>query len=273
MSVEALALVLAAAVLHASWNAMAKATANPLAFLFWAMAGSVLLFAIPAVIAFDGVDRIGLALLAASSAIHALYIIALSSAYRAGDFCQVYPLARGGGVALVALASALLFGDSLSLAGGVGVALVITGAALLGWRRDQAWAAGWALLTATMIASYSIVDDVGVDHMHPLSYVAGLGLGTAVLLFPFARRGGGLIAELRDNRWRVGAAAAFSMTAYLMVLLAYRLSQTTYVVAAREISIAVSVVLGAAVLRESQGARRFAAAAVILAGVVAIATS
>lgn len=273
MTVEALILVVAAAVLHASWNAMAKATSDPLSFLFWAMAGSVGLFAIPAAVFFDGVDATGLAALGASSAIHALYIIALSGAYRAGDFSQVYPLARGGGVAGVAIVSPLLVGESLSLAGGLGVAAVIAGALLLGWRRDQAWAAGWALLTASMIASYSIVDDVGVDHMHPLTYVAGLGAGTAVLLFPFARRSGRLLDELRSNRWSVLGAAALSMTAYLLVLSAYRLSQTAYVVAAREISIAFSVVLGVAVLGEPQGARRFAAAIVILAGVVAIATS
>ena len=57
---------------------MAKATSDPLSFLFWAMTGSVLLFAVPAVVAFDGVDATGLGALAASSAIHALYIIALA---------------------------------------------------------------------------------------------------------------------------------------------------------------------------------------------------
>lgn len=273
MSAAALALVISAAVLHATWNAMAKATSDPLTFLFWAMAGSVVLFGGPAVALYDGADLTGVGALAASSAIHALYIIALAAAYRAGDFSQVYPLARGGGVAGVAIVAPLLLAEPLSLYGGLGVGAVIVGALLLGWRRDQAWAAGWALLTALMISSYSIVDDIGVDHMQPITYVAGLGLGTSVLLFPFARRRGKLLEELRNNRWSIAGAAALSMTAYLLVLSAYRLSPTAYVVAAREISIAVSVVLGVAVFREPQGARRFVAALVILAGVVAIASS
>jgi drug/metabolite transporter (DMT)-like permease len=273
MSVEALALVVTAAVLHATWNAFAKSSSDPLVFLFWAMTASVLLFAAPAIVVFDGVDGAGLGALAASSVIHAVYIIALAGAYRAGDFSQVYPLARGGGVAGVAIASPLLFGETLSIGGGVGVAAVIGGALLLGWRRAQLWAVGWASLTAIMIASYSMVDDIGVDHMHPVSYIAALGAGTSVALFPFARRSGRLLAELHANRWRVAGAAAMSMSAYLLVLFAYRMSQTTYVVAAREISIAISVVLGVVVFREPQGLRRFAAALVILAGVVAIASS
>jgi len=273
MPTTALILVLVAAVLHAGWNAMAKATDDPLAFLFWAMFGSVILFAGPALIAFDGVvDSTALAALGASSLIHALYIVALAGAYRAGDFSQVYPLARGGGVVGVAIASPLLVGETIGGLGAIGVGCVVAGAMLLGFRRGQLWAAGWALLTASMIATYSIVDSIGVDHMHPLVYVAGLGAGTALLLAPCVRGKGRLRAELRAHPLRIAAAAALSMSAYLMVLLAYRLAQTTYVVAAREISIAVSVVLGVVVLGEPQGGRRFVAALVILAGVVAIAS-
>lgn len=275
MSAVALGLVAAAAVLHASWNAMAKGTSDPLSFLYWAMLGSGLLFAIPAALAYDGaVDAEGLGALAASSAIHALYIAALAAAYRAGDFSQVYPLARGGGVAGVAIATPLLFGSSITTLGGIGVGAVIAGALLLGWRRGQGWAIGWALVTALMIASYSIVDSVGVDHIHPVVYIAALGAGTALLMTPLVwGRRRVLVAELRAHPGQIAAAAVLSMSAYLMVLFAFRLSQATYVVAAREISIALSVLFGVVIFREAQGSRRFGAALVILAGVVAIAAS
>ena len=254
---------------------MAKGTRDPLSFLYWAMLGSALLFSGPAALAYDGaVDAIGIAALSASSVIHALYIMALAAAYRAGDFSQVYPLARGGGVAGVAIAAPLFVGESISGAGALGVGAVIAGALLLGWRRGQGWAAGWALVTAVMIVGYSMVDDVGVDHMHPLVYIAALGGGTSLCLTPMAwARRRELVAELRDHRWQIAAAAALSMSAYLMVLFAFRLSQATYVVAAREISIALSVLLGIVLFREPQGSRRLAAAFVILAGVVAIGAS
>lgn len=275
MPAAALGLVAAAALLHASWNAMAKGTSDPLSFLYWAMLGSALLFAGPAVLVYDGaIDATGLGALGASSAIHAMYITALAAAYRAGDFSQVYPLARGGGVAGVAIASPLVLGESFTWLGGIGVGAVIAGAVLLGWRRGQGAAVGWAVVTAVLIAGYSMVDDIGVDHIHPLVYIAALGAGTVLCLTPGVwRKRRALIAELRGNPRQIAAAAALSMSAYLMVLFAFRLSQATYVVAAREISIALSVIAGVVIFGETRGRRRFGAALVILAGVVAIAAS
>lgn len=275
MSAVAFGLVAAAAVLHASWNAMAKGTGDPLSFMFWAMLLSAVIFAGPAVWVFDGsIDAAGIGAVAASAVIHACYIGALAAAYRVGDFSQVYPLARGGGVAGVALVSALAFDESLSWLGGAGVAAVVAGALLLGWRRGELAALGWALVTAVMIASYSMVDDIGVDHMQPLVYIALMGFGTSLCLTPVGwRRRRRLLAELRARPVQIVAAAGLTMTAYLLVLYAFRLSAATYVVAAREVAIVLSVLIGVVLFREAQGPRRLVAALVILTGVVAIASS
>ena len=62
-----------------------------------------------------------------------------------------------------------------------------------------------------------------------------------------------------------------SPTAYVLVLFAFQLSKTGYVVAAREMSIVLSAIIGAAWMKEGTGSRRLAGAAVVLAGVACVA--
>jgi len=83
---------------------------------------------------------------------------------------------------------------------------------------------------------------------------------------PEARR-----REWRLNRATIVAAAWMSPTAYLLVLFAFQLSKTGYVVAAREMSIVLSAIIGAAWMKEGAGAHRLAGAAVVLAGVACVA--
>ena len=95
------ALVLLAAVLHATWNAFIKAGADRLAVLSLTMAIPAPLCALalpfvplPAVEAWP--------YLAASVLIHTTYYASLLFAYRHGDLSQVYPIARGTAPVLVA---------------------------------------------------------------------------------------------------------------------------------------------------------------------------
>ena len=62
-----------------------------------------------------------------------------------------------------------------------------------------------------------------------------------------------------------------NLTSYLLVLFAFRLSKAGYVVAAREISIVLSVVIGSVLMREGHLAARLAGAAVVLGGVACVA--
>lgn len=61
------------------------------------------------------------------------------------------------------------------------------------------------------------------------------------------------------------------MTGYLLVLFAFRLSKTGYVVAAREMSIVLSVLIGRLGLGEETSWRRLAGAALVFAGVACVA--
>jgi drug/metabolite transporter (DMT)-like permease len=284
VSVAALLLVAGAAVLHAGWNALAKRAGNPVLFLWWAGAVATALYTPIALVtlAREGLRAAALPFVIGTVILHAFYFFALGRAYAAADYSVVYPIARGLGVALVPIGALLLFDERLSPLGTLGVALVAGG--ILGLRaglprspgpeggaRPRA-GTGWAAATGVLIAGYSLLDRAGVARLSPLAYIWLMQLGSCLLLAPVAlARRDALAREWRQNRSTIVAAAIMSPTAYLLVLFAFQLSKTGYVVAAREMSIALSAIIGAAWMDERIGRRRLAGAAVVLAGVICVA--
>jgi drug/metabolite transporter (DMT)-like permease len=131
---------------------------------------------------------------------------------------------------------------------------------------------GWALVTGLSIAAYSLVDKAGVARLHPVPYIAILGVGMSLLLVPaLVRRRAALAREWRTNWRAILVASTLNLTSYLLVLFAFRLSKAGYVVAAREISIVLSVAIGRLWFGERRVGRRLAAATLVLAGVICVA--
>src|SRR5438105_3078028 len=99
----ALALVVAAAGLHALWNALAKRSGDLVAFFCLTSAVAALVLAAPAawIVARDGLRAAGAPFIVATVALHALYFYGLARSYGSGAYSAVYPVARGLGVALV----------------------------------------------------------------------------------------------------------------------------------------------------------------------------
>ena len=283
VSGPALALVVCAAVLHATWNALAKRAEHQFAFL-WSSITLATLLLLPV-----GLSRLpsepapasGFPFVGASVGIHALYFWALGRSYRHGDFSRVYPMARGLGVALVPLIALPVFGERLSWLGSLGVGLVVVGIVWLGRgpsaaRPAAARALGagtvWAVVTGVTIASYSLVDKAGVARLHPMPYIALMGLGLSVVLSPIVLLDRAALAHEWRRRWRtILVASAMNLTSYLLVLFAFRLSKVGYVVASRELSILFSAFIGSLWLGEGRLAPRLAGASVVLAGVICVA--
>lgn len=285
MTVAALLLVAGAAVLHAGWNALAKRAGDPVRFLWWVgvVASGVYAPIALAALGREGVRAAAIPFVIGTVILHALYFFSLGRAYAAGDYSLVYPIARGLGVALVPMAAFVLFDERLSPLGTLGVILVAAGILLVHWGlRGRSGArtvaarhgssTGWAIATGVLIAAYSLLDRAGVSRISPLAYIWLMELGSCVLLAPVAlARRDALCGEWRRNRATIVAAALMSPTAYLLVLFAFQLSKTGYVVAAREMSIVLSAIIGAAWMKEGAGGRRLAGAAVVLAGVACVA--
>ena len=282
MTGAALALVAAAAVLHASWNALAKRGGDPVVFLWWSTCGSTLML-LPwgvAELARTGFPPAAAPFVAATSALHTFYFYALGRSYGSGAFSLVYPVARGLGVALVPFGAFVLFAERLSPLGVVGIALVATGIVALhllttsrgGAASPSGGATAWALVTGLTIASYSLVDKAGVQRLNPVPYLMLAEAGCVVGLLPAVlARSGAVGREWARNRVTILAVAAMSAAAYTLVLFAFRLSKAGYVVAAREMSIVLSALIGSLWLGEGHLAPRLTGAVIVLAGVACIA--
>jgi len=277
----ALALVLSAAVIHATWNAMAKGARDPMAMLWWTGVLSSLVLAPPSlyVLARDDFSPRALPFVVATVILHSMYFFSLGKAYQTGDFSVVYPMARGMGVALVPIGAYYFFDERLSRLGILGIALIGLGIFVLHWRRG-AWSedallrpgTGWAIATGLCIGSYSLVDKVGVSHINPLPYLWAMMLGSCVSLLPAVRaRPGSMAREWRENRLAVLLSSVLSPGGYLLVLFAFRLSKAGYVVAGREVSIVISALIGSILLKEGRLPQWLLGAAVVAFGVVCVA--
>ena len=281
MSLGALVLVVAAAGLHAGWNAIAKRGGDPVVFLWLAtLVSSVALLPLGAwYLVTDGLAATALPFVGATIVLHTVYFYALGRAYASGAYSLVYPVARGLGVALVPILALLLLDERLSPLGTLGVLLVVAG--IVSLHRlpvgDAALSAAprrallWPIVTGLTIAGYSLVDKAGVARLNPVPYIFLMEGGCALVGLPLIRlRHDAVRLEARGWR-RIVLAALMSTLAYTLVLFAFRLSKTGYVVASRELSIVLSAVIGSLWLREGRLAPRLTGAAIVLSGVVCIA--
>jgi drug/metabolite transporter (DMT)-like permease len=273
-------LVLLAAVLHATWNAVAHAADDRLVgFAF--ISSSTLVLGIVLVLVGEPLGRHYLGLAALSAGLHVAYLLLLMASYRFADLSRAYPLARGTGVALTAAASIVLPRSPLGPDVVIGVGLVVLG--LLGvtlvgpplTRTDRLGIAA-ALGTGVAIAGYTVVDGLAVSGGAPVvSYGGWLMVlhSWPVPLYAVAKRGRALLSAPRRQVLQALAGGVVSVLAYGLVLLAQTSGALAAIAALRELSIAVGVLIGAFVLREAAARRRLLPALVLTAGAVVLALS
>jgi drug/metabolite transporter (DMT)-like permease len=267
--------VLLAALLHATWNAMAHAVPDRL--IGFALIGASYLVAGGALAAAAPLPA-GRAwvYLGASVLLHVVYSLLLMRSFMLGDFGQVYPLARGTAVAVVAVLATVAVGEALPALRLVGVVLVclgLVGLVVPAGRPTGAElpAVAAALGTGVMIAGYTTVDGVGVRASGSvLGYTGWLFLlqGVALPALAFIRRRGQLARQARPYLVAGLTGGLLSLAAYGLVLWAQSRAPLAPVAALRETSSLMGAIIGAVVFKEAFGRRRVLAAVVVTAGVV-----
>jgi phosphonate utilization associated putative membrane protein len=270
------AAVLLGALLHASWNALVKSSADKaLDTALIHLLGSLL--AVPLVLWLGWPVEQAWPYILASVTIHIAYYIALTGAYKHGELGLTYPLMRGTAPLLVALSSTLTVGEQLSPLAWAGVLGISCGVLALGLSRhaiDSPRAVGFALTNAVVIAVYTVVDALGARISgDPFRYVAALfvldGWPFAVLVF--LRRGGPVVWPYARARWPVAAGAAVaSLGSYGIALWAMTRAPVATVAALRETSVLFAALLGSWFLKEAFTVRRAIGTGVIVAGVMAL---
>ena len=291
MQPASLLLILAAAFLHAAANAILKQARDKLAYTWW-MLGASSALGLPLLLTGLPGEAVGWALVIVSGLLEAIYFASLSRAYSLGDLSQVYPLARGSAPLFIVIWAALFLGERPSLAGVCGVLTIVVGLYLINlpslgdWKRPLSHirepAQRWALLTGVLISAYATVDKVGVAHVEPVPYlflIMAVGCLALAGQWLHAGRRRALLDEIgkgtrqfaRSARLRIVLAAAFGSVAYLLVLLALRLSAVGYIGAVREVSIVIGAWMGVRFFAERSGGVRIVASSLVVLGILLIA--
>jgi drug/metabolite transporter (DMT)-like permease len=275
VSAAVITITLLAAVLHATWNAIAHGVADRLVgFALIGLSyvvvggGAALVLGPPPAHAWPSV--------LASAAMHVGYTLLLWASYQLGEFSQVYPVARGTAPWIVALYE-VLFGGGLPWWQLLGVAVISLGLlslALDGGRPTRAALPGLgaAVATGLFIAGYTLVDAGAVATTPVPVYAAWMFLvqGPVMPVLAVVRRGRGLLRVPWSSLTVGFVGGLVSLAAYGLVLVAQTSGATAAVAALRETSIVIGAVIGTLFLGERFGWRRTVAAAVVVVGIVLV---
>lgn len=270
-------LVLLAALMHASWNAIAKSAANKLLDVTtMALAGGAMCaLALPFL---PVPEPEAWPWLAASLLLHFLYFMALVGAYNNADLSHAYPLMRGVAPLLVAVFGAFLLDERLTVKMWAGVALISSGILLPFWlgtgdKRGLLKSSGFALANAAIIATYTLVDGFGTRlSANALSYCLWLFLldPLPILAIALARHGNGVWRHLRQRWITCTIGGGLTVLAYGIVLWAMTRAPIAAVSALRETSVIFAAVIGAVFLREGFGPLRVVGAVLVACGIAAL---
>ena len=264
--------VIAAAVTHAVWNAIAHGIKDQtLAFALIGVGGIAI--GIPLVILAVMPRSDCWPYLLASVAIHVFYNLLLMRCYRLGEFSQVYPLARGTSPLVVTILAAIFIREHLTLAQIAGVLVVSAGLAtlVLAGRRPGRAAFLAAVGTGLTIAAYTTVDGVGVRLSgSPVGYIGWLMVleSLCVPMFAVVRRRDVLLKQPKRILLAGLAAGALSVLAYGLVLWAQTRGALAPIAALRETSVIFGAIIGTLIFREPFGRTRIAATVLVAAGII-----
>ncbi|MBL9072075.1 DMT family transporter [Tabrizicola sp.] len=266
--------VLAAAFLHALWNALIKLGTSK-------VGGMVILsivevpIGLAVVMVSKAINPAAIPWVIAAGCTHFAYKFFLTYAYDRGDLSRVYPIARGAAPMIVALFGAVFLADAVTGREYIAIAVLAAGILLMARgvfasgedRRLLPFAIGSACATAT----YTLIDGMGARVSgSPAAYVAWVFVadGTIFTLGMLALRGIDVIPR-NWRAWPMGAfASAASYGAYAVSIWAMTFAPIAVVAALRETSILFAVLIGWLVFGERMTGEKALASVIIVAGVM-----
>lgn len=274
MSIGTSLIVLLAAILHASWNALLRGGDDRL----WSMTIMCIAIALACTVMVLFVPVPAAAswgCVALSASLHTGYNFFLVRTYRQGDLGQTYPIARGASPLLVSLGASIFareLPDALSL---IGVLLVSGGIIALAFqgRTIGRQTLLFALGTGCFIGAYSVTDGIGarlsgssVGYTVWMCLLWGLLAPTTYVLLRDVR------SLLRGRRETLVAASGglASLLAYGIVIVAMTRGAMGPVSALRETSVVFAALIGRFFLREHLSGYRIMACLVVAVGAVLI---
>ena len=283
MTLLALGCILIAALLHATWNFLAKRVHGGAAFIWLCDLCGLCLLA-PIVLGFaiatmPTLSSQALGAICISGMLQVTYLWCLQRGYQVGDFSVVYPLARGTGSGIVVLASTLVLRESLTLPHVLGAGCIVIGIALIARRSTQTpgrhtrSAMCYSFVTGFWIASYTLWDKAAVTviGLAPiLLYYGALAVRVGVLTPLAICQWPSVQAHWQMHRRETISVALLSAISYLLILWALTFTAVSVVAPAREISILFSTLMGHRLLAEGDALCRFLGASLLVLGIIIV---
>jgi drug/metabolite transporter (DMT)-like permease len=271
MPLTALALVLLAALLHATWNLVIAGARDIQATTALAIAIGVVIVLPFAVLRWNAQPEVW-PFVAASAVLEIVYFWLLTTAYGRAELSLTYPIARGAAPVIVLVVSVAVLGVATSAMQALGVGLVGGGVILVrGLRAGARWAdVLFALVIASVIASYTLVDNQGVRHADPITYLALILVPAAIVAPAFIAWRGGVQRLRRALDRKAFAGGLASMATYALVLTAFTIASAPAVAAVREVGVVFATIGGALFLHERVNPARYLGAVAVAVGVALV---
>jgi drug/metabolite transporter (DMT)-like permease len=272
MTINVFCILLFAALLHASWNAIVKASGDKM-YAAISVSGSAAVIAL-LLLPFAPQPTLASApYLLLSSALQVVYTVLVAKTYQVSDMSQTYPLMRGTAPLLVAIVSVVFLGDRLSPLAWSGIGVICLAILAMAYNGLASSRRGvvLALINACFIAGYTLVDGTGVR-------LSGSALGYT--LWSFLMNGSCLlgwatiarrheVSRYLRQHWHKGLLGGIStMGSYGLALWAMTQAPLAVVAALRETSILFGALIAFVLLKERVIPLRIAAACGIAAGAI-----
>lgn len=278
MSTLTFLLVILSALLHASWNFVAKKHAGNYSVIYLSFLFSSVVTGIVAIPYIKGIELNTdlVVLLLAAGVFHAIYGFVLTFAYKNGDISTLYPIVRGSGIAGAVMLSMVILHEHLSSISGFGVYIVISGIAILSYRRNRKATSPkgifLALVCGALIMCYTIMDKLLVADIHPIPVMAASQIVSAMLFFPYVltQRRNELKTTLKTLLFPVMLISVIATSSYLIILFVMQIAPISRIVAVREASVVFGAIAGYVILKEHFSRLRLIGVVLVMMGIILV---
>lgn len=276
----AILLVLISSGFHAYWNYIIRRSENPeISTFLVSLIGGLLIFPFAIYVYItSGVPNNGWWYILATVIIHAFYFFSLSRVYVKSELSTGYPIARGSAVGLVPLLAIILINEEINFFSAISIFLIFCGVVTVGLgtikirniKQNVSYLSlFYALSTGFFIALYSIVDKKAVEIIDPIIFLFFVLAPSSLSVYFFnsrVRNFKNIYSIFKKQSISLLIGGLCTLTAYLLVLNAYKISQVSYVAPFREIGIVFGVLMGYFFLNEKVSKTKISGLVFILSG-------
>ena len=213
--------------------------------------------------------------LIATTILHGLYRYSVIVSYNYGDLSFVYPIARGGSCFIIGVISLFLISSDINFYGIIGILITCLGLFLISFISTKKFnQKGFllAIITAGLIATYTIIDGVGVRNTeNAFTYIFWMLLlnGIPMLIYAIISKDG----FCKKNTYTIlegTSAGVLAILSYGLVVWSMQYIEIAYVSSIREVSIVLATIISLYLLKEKAATKRIMPSILIVTGITLV---